>query len=279
MPTQPPNSVAPQVVAYDREGAYRILREWTGRRLAAELRAGRFGARLSAGEAAELEELLTAWAQRALGEMPLRDALLADEARGRRVFALVCAALTVARAPAPPGLAPGPLPAAGRADLQLGELGARAARDGLALAVQDDSADYPYPDDLEALRPPLPAPPAAEPFQQPTGWRRSLAALLAGAGVLLLAAPMLAGHIPDHPAGLPLAMLTMALMVGIRARSAGYAGAICIWLVANLPGFRHGTGLHALWPALPLLAAGLALLSLDPQVQAMWRWLRRRRGR
>lgn len=268
------------LAAYDREAAYTILRDWTPRRLMGELRSGHFGARLSTGEAAELEEHLTAWAQRALAELPLRDALLVDERRGRRVFALICVDLTAARAPIPPELA---VAAEGGAALlaslgpepALAALAARAARDSLALAVQHRHDDYPFPEDLERLAPtPPPTPVDDESFEQPVGWRRSIAALLAGVGVALLAIPMLGGHIPDHPAGLPLALLTAALLVGIRAGWQGYAGSLCIWLVANLPGFRHGTHPGALWPALPLMAAGLLLLSLDRHVRVMWRWIR-----
>lgn len=93
---------------------------------------------------------------------------------------------------------------------------------------------------------------------------------------MLLLLPLLGGQIPEHPAGLPLALITLALLVGIRAGWAGYAGSLCIWLVANLPGFRHGMALQALWPALPLLVVGLLLLSADRRVRAMWRWVRQR---
>lgn len=282
MSTHP--AAAPQLAAYDREAAYAILRDWTPRRLAAELRSGRFGARLAPAEAAELDEQLTAWAQRALAELPLRDALLVDGRRGRRVFALICVELTAERAPLPPALAEAPdgaaLPAELARDPRLAALAARAAGAGLALAVQAARDDYPFPEDLEALLPPPPRPPA-EPgaFEQPVGWRRALAALLASAGMTLLTVPMLGGQIPDHPAGLPLALLTAALLVGIRAGWQGYAGSLCIWLVANLPGFRHGTTPEALWPALPLMAAGLILLSLDRHVRVMWRWISERLAR
>ena len=103
-----------------------------------------------------------------------------------------------------------------------------------------------------------------------------MAALLAATGVTLLATPMLLGYIPARPAGTPLALLTMALLVGIRASWPGYAGAFCIWLVANLPGFRPGSTLADFWPALPLILVGLLLLGLDRQVRAMWSWLRER---
>jgi hypothetical protein len=274
------------IAAYGRGEVYAMLSGWTADELRGALGEGRIGERLAPDERAELLEHLTAWAKRALGPMPLRDALLVDERRGRRVFALLCAAHTLARAPLPAELAAAlPAPPAPLAALPA-ELAARpelasvavAASAGAALALQAAPDDYPYPDDLATL---LPAPPRAYraaqvPFQQATGWRRRLAALLAATGVALLGIPVLMGHIPAAPAGIPLALLTLALLVGIRARWPGYAGAFCIWLVANLPGFRHGTAPGALWPALPLMIVGLLLLSLDRHVRAMWRWLRER---
>jgi hypothetical protein len=86
--------------------------------------------------------------------------------------------------------------------------------------------------------------------------------------------PLLGGTIPQHPAGLPLALITLALLIGISARWAGWVGATSIWLVANLPSFRHGTSALALLPALPLLAVGVALLILDRRVRALWIWIR-----
>jgi hypothetical protein len=266
---------AVHLAAYDRKAAYAILRDWTPRTLTSELAAGRFGGRLAPDEAAELEEHLTAWAQRALADMPLRDALLVDGRRGPRVFALLCVELTAARAPIAPELAAA-LPEALSGDRSLAELGELAAREQLALAVQHGRDDFPFPDDLEALLPPPPRPaPTVEVFEPPTGLRRNLAVLLASLGMLLLLVPLLGGHIPDHPAGLPLALLTAALLVGIRAGWRGYLGALCIWLVANLPGFRHGTDVRALLPALPLMAAGLVLLAFDGRVRALWGWIRR----
>ncbi|MGB9632506.1 MAG: hypothetical protein ACPL8I_04205 [Chloroflexaceae bacterium] len=274
------------IVVYDRKLVETIIRDWSTEQLAQELRAGRFGTRLNPRQAAELEALLTAWRQRALGPMPLRDALLVDEERGRRVFALICAALAVRRAAVPPelrtALPAGPvdlelLPEPLAADPDLSTLAETAARDGLRLAVQQAPDEFPYPDNLEALTPPPPlSARAADEFEQPTGWRRNGAILLAASGVLLLLLPLLGGEIPEHPAGLPLALITLALLVGIRAGWAGYAGSLCIWLVANLPGFRHGTALQDLWPALPLLVVGLILLSADRRVRAMWRWIRHR---
>lgn len=292
MMAPPPDSRAeqPQLAAYDRAAAYGLLRDSTPKRLAAELQARRFGARLAPIELVELEEHLSAWSQRALADMPLRDAMLVDERRGRRVFSLICAELTSARAPAPaelgallpdgPAAIPASADALGRSP-ELAALRERAEGEGLALALQSDPDEFPFPDDLATLRPALPqrGRPAGPPFEQPSGWRRQLAFLLAAAGVVSLAVPLLGGHIPEHPAGLPLALLTLALLVGIRAGWAGYVGAACIWLVANLPGFRHGTGLGSLWASLPLLGAGLLLLSRDRNVRAMWGWLRGRVAR
>jgi hypothetical protein len=98
---------------------------------------------------------------------------------------------------------------------------------------------------------------------------------LALTGVALLGIPLLTGHLPSQPAGIPLALLTLALLLGIKAGWQGYAGSICIWLVANLPGFHHGTMVD-LWLAIPLLVAGVILLALDRRVRVMWRWIRNR---
>lgn len=276
----------PRIVAYDRAAVYALLRGCTARQLGEALRAGQQGQGLAVEQRRELEELIAAWTQRALADLPLRDALLADERRGRRVFSLLCAASTAAsvavpealRAELPAGDADLPaLPATLAARPDFAAL-ARAQTGGLALASLRSSDTYPFPDDLLALIAPLPSvqPLPTHGFEQPTGWRRRIAVLLAASGVLLLGAPLLVGRIPDHPAGLPLALLTLALLVGIRAGWAGYAGSLCIWLVANLPGFRHDTGLAALWPALPLLAVGVLLLRRDRHIRAMWGWLKAR---
>jgi len=282
------NTPAPALVAYDRAAAEALLRATSTARLRADLRRGAFGVGLGAVQAEELDGLLAAWEQRALGAMPLRDALLVDAERGPRVYALICAALTAERARVAPELA-ARLPAAPTtiealppelaADPALAALADRAARRKLDLAWQLRDDSFPPPPNLDHMRPLAPPafPRAEEPFEPPSGRRRSLAATLVAVGVALLAAPLLVGHIPESPAGLPLALLTLGLMVGIRAGPAGLAGAACIWMVANLPGFRHGVAISSLWPALPLLAAGLALLRADPRVRAMWGWVRRRR--
>lgn len=285
MSTQAVRAEALQLAAYDREAAYAILRGWSPQRLAAQLQTGQFGGRLTSAQRAELDELLTAWAQRALAKLPLRDALLVDERRGRRVYSLLCAELTMERVAVPPELASTVengavqlaelLPPLVQAP-ELAALAERAAARGLVLALQTRPDEFPYPENLEALLPTLPTSLSVStpPFEQPTGWRRRIAAGLAAAGVLLLGVPLLVGRIPENPAGWPLALLTMALLVGIGARWPGYAGSLCIWLVANLPGFRHGMQLSFLLPALPLMGFGLILLGSDRRVRAMWRWLR-----
>lgn len=282
-----PAAGALHIVAYDRRRIYAMLRNWTPERLQGELAAGLFSKRLTRAEAAELSEHLTAWRQRALGPMSLRDTMLVDERRGRRVFTLLCVALTWDRAALPDGLAaslpsaPADLsapPASATCYAELDALARRAAAEGLTLGLIASTGDYPFPDDLDGL---LPTPPAGGPskeagFEQPSGWRWRIAVLLATAGVALLTLPLLLGAIPDHPAGLPLALMTLALLIGIKAGPAGFAGALCIWLIANLPGFRHDSSLlEILWPALPLMAVGLTLLALDRHVRALWRWIRR----
>lgn len=280
------------LVAYDRQAIYELLREETPHGLRKALRDGRLGTQLSPAQSRELDRHLNAWGQRALGDLPLRDALLVDEQRGRRVFSLLCTTQTRERADVPAGLlgrlaelpvALDELPGALAAAPGLVALAARAGRDGLALAALGADDEFPFPEDLVALAPALPKPstPNRPGFEQPSGWRRRSAALLAIAGVALLVLPLLLGAIPRQSAGLPLALITLALLVGIKAGWAGYTGALCVWLVANLPGFHHDSSLLAsLWPALPLLAFGLSLLWLDPQVHALWGWLRRHwRGR
>jgi hypothetical protein len=146
---------------------------------------------------------------------------------------------------------------------------------------QGTTPHYPFPDDLETLLPPLPVP-YEEPmvrFEQPTGWRRALAIALVVMGVASLGIPLLLGQVPAQPAGLPLGLLTLGLLVGIRAGWAGYLGSLCIWLVPNLPNFHYSTKLTALWPDILLLVAGMVLLACDRYVRAMWRWIVRRSER
>lgn len=272
------------LVAYDRQAVYALLRVCSPHQLREHLRQWRNERRLLPNQVHELETIVWEWEQRALGMVTLRDALLIDPHRGRRAFDLICAAHTPIRIPLSPLLAsqigpPGAiseLPAQVRERHDLAALTQRVASDGLAMAVLNPEEVYPFPDNLHALTPP----PTGDPygmvsFEQPTGWRRRIAILLAGLGVVLLIIPILLGRIPEHPAGLPLALLTLALLIGIRAGRAGWLGSVCIWLVANLPTFRHGLSLFdTLWPGLPLVVVGMILLALDRRIRAMWRWLR-----
>jgi hypothetical protein len=279
----------PLLVAYDRAGASDLLRSWTAQSLLDALRGGHFGADLTPGERAELDDLLTAWVQRALGGVFLRDALIVDGQRGPQVFGLICAGLTRARVVLPPELAdlvhtrgqgdlsPTDLANLGVKDPGLARLAQLAGREGYALALLDQPGGYPPPADLSKFLPrPIPAHSfPGEAFAPPTGARRNIAVALAVAGMALMIIPMLGGSIPQHPAGLPLALITLALMVGIRAGWAGFIGSLCLWLVANLPGFRHDTSLIVVLPSLPLLALGLTLLILDRRVRALWIWIRK----
>lgn len=274
------------IAIYDQARVELLLRDETPHGLLAHLRGGVFGQRLSPAQAHELEGLLIDWEQRALGLMPLRDALMVDNARGQRAHALICTALTTERAPVANELAAlmpaAPallrcLPAELRISSALTQLGDRAAQAGLTLVWQALPDEFPPPEGLERLTPPPPVgyPHPDDTFEPPIGWRRWAAVALAAGGVIWLLLPLLTGQIPERPAGPPLAMLTLALMVGIRAGWAGSLGALCLWLVANLPAFRHGTSLISLWPALPLMGFGLLLLGLDRRVRAVLRWFRR----
>ncbi len=280
----------PILVAYDNERLHAILRDWSVDQLRWELDDGLFAGQLSHHNQEELRLITIAWSQRALGAMPLRDALLIDPARGRRVNYLLGLALTEERClAAPPELLAlteqaFPLEPQRLRQCLTGLLSSclercleRAEQQSLCLAcaARDDDELYPYPN-LEKLLPDLPHTPYAGNFEQPRGLRRALAMSLALLGAIWLVWPLLLGYLPEQPAGWPLALLTVALLIGIRAGYAGYMGAACIWAVANLPTFHYGT-LIDLWPALPLLVIGVILLALDERVRLMWRWIRRRK--
>ncbi len=277
------------LVAYDNERLSAILRDWSVDQLRWELDDGLFASQLSHHAQEELRLITIAWSQRALGAMPLRDALLIDPVRGKRVNYLLGLALTeeVCSA-APPELLPlakqeAPLEPqrlrqslAGLQSSCLERCLERAEHQSLRLAcaLYDNDELYPYPD-LDQLLPAPPHTPYAGSFEQPRGLRRAVAMILVLFGSILLAWPLLLGRLPEQPAGWPLALMTVALLIGIRAGYAGYLGAACIWAVANLPTFHYGTLIN-LWPALPLLVAGVILLALDRRVRLMWRWIRRR---
>lgn len=267
------------LAAYERAKIYELIREATPNGLQKALACGAFGARLAPIERNELVDMLSEWDQRALGQVTIRDALLVDPARGQRVYSLICVAQTVARQPLPPNasIVPGKLSPQEARSLGATKLADRAEVEALELCALSFPLGYPLPiDDLAGL---LPMPPSAipapeQPFEQPTGLRRWVAIVLASTGALSLALPLLVGTIPERAAGMPLALLTLALLIGIRASWAGYLGSLLIWLVPNLPGF-HYSALHLFWPAIPLLVVGLLVLALDHHVRTMWRWVRR----
>lgn len=278
------------LVAYDNERLQAILRDWSVDQLRWELDDGLFAGQLTHQAQDELRLITVAWTQRALGAMPLRDALLVDPVRGKRVNYLLGLALTEASCTmaSPEVLAlarqtSDPLdPRLLRQALSQDSLGClepcldRAEKQALYLscAATEDENLYPFPD-LASLLPALPLSPYGDSFEQPRGVRRMMAMGLALLGALLLVWPLLLGQLPDQPAGWPLALMTIALLIGIRAGYAGYLGSGCIWAVANLPTFQYGTLIN-IWPALPLLVIGVILLALDERVRLMWRWIRRR---
>lgn len=277
--------IQPAIVSYDRAQVIELIRTQSPEALRARLRAGDFDAILDPDGHALLDELLTAWIQRAVGPLTLRDAMLIDPYRGRQVYGILCsmyvdrrvavpAHLAVHLPAAPTDLAELPPPLADQPELA--DLAAQAAQAGLVLAWQAQRYDFAPPSNLIELTLPPPQPYRTElVFEQPTGLRRWIAIVLAVSGVAFLIIPLLFGHIPEHPAGWPLALLTLALMIGIKAGLLGYLGAFCIWLVANLPSLRHDTLPISLWPDIPLMALGLLLLWRDRRVRAMWRFVRR----
>lgn len=188
---------------------------------------------LPADSRAALDAILAEWELRALGPLPLRDALLIDTARGPRFYRELSAALT------------------GQAAEEL-------------------------PPELATLLPPRPAPADARQdatgFEPPSGRRWAVAMSLVLLGLIwLVVQVMVRESVVVRPAGVPLALFTLALLVGVRARWQGFLGSACIWLVANLPGFHYRTVLS--WPMLPLLSLGVLLLACDSHIRAMWAWI------
>jgi hypothetical protein len=210
--------------SYDRAAVLELLRSTSVSQLRREL------AELPLDEEhrAALDALLAAWEWRAFGPLPLRDALVADPARGLAFYQTLSAAL-------------------------LGEIPAE------------------LPSELPDLLPAPPAPLADPAFEPPSGRRRAVATALVTLGLVWLLVQLLVREsVAVRPAGVPLALFTLALLVGVRAHWQGFLGSACIWLVANLPGFHHRTVLS--WPTLPLLAVGVLLLALDGRIRAMWAW-------
>jgi hypothetical protein len=162
---------------------------------------------------------------------------------------------------------------------ELDRLLSYADQQGLSLVWQQGTAPaYALPATLEILLPPTPEPyidPALR-FEPPSGWRRAIAVALVMLGVGVFGVPLLVGDKLAQPAGLPLALLTLGLLIGIRAGWVGYVGSFCIWLVPNLPGFHYDTPLATLPIMIPLLLVGLVLLACDRRVRALWRWIRLR---
>lgn len=281
---------------------------WTAEQLLEAIHNETIGASLSNEEKHELLRIGQDWMQRALGHVLLRDAIWVDLPRGKRVYDILCTMVSVGRCPLP--LAPGEdvsrmcgvvlLPHEVRDLMREGGNGAsyvvgtqgkgqqqharilqeletlieQAETDRLALACYEGAgASYPFPNDLDTLLPPPPRPyvdPALR-FKPPSGWRRTVAFFLVILGVLLLGVPLLMGHVPVQPAGFPLGLLTLGLLVGIRAGWSGYLGGGGVWLVANLPAFHYNA--QTTWGLIPLLLAGLFLMALDKNVRILWHWI------
>jgi hypothetical protein len=298
------------ITAYDRPWIETILRDWNAQQLLQRVHAGDFAEDLSDDELAELTDILVEWQRRALSTVTLRDAIQVDQRRGTRLHDLLCQAGVIGQirlldSSAPlvklcsarngvTWLEPTELRRAFALHKRVTDpttnvripagLAAlmRQADDGKLglLCSAEPGPPFPLPHNIDTL---LPPPPAAydEPpllFEQPTGWRRKLAIGLALSGVAALTLPLLAGELPTRPAGLPLGLFTLALLVGIRAGWPGYLGALVLWLVPNLPGFQYGTTPALFWPTLPLSVIGLILLACDRYVWALWRWIWQRRG-
>lgn len=183
------------------------------------------------------------------------------------------ATLPPSSVPASPGVTPA-APEYPPEHQKLVRLIEQARTQGWTLACYEgDHPSYPFPDDLDSLLPP-PPPPYVDPasrFRPPSGWRRTLAFSLVIMGVLVLGVPLLMGRVPVQPAGLPLGLLTLGLLVGIRAGWFGYLGGGGVWLIANLPAFHHNA--ETTWGLLPLLLAGLFLMALDKHVRILWHWI------
>jgi len=288
----------PKLIIYNRKQVAEVLRLWTPQKLATELQMGNFGATLETHEAQELGQLLQEWLQRALAVLTLRDTLLVDPRRGERVHNFICTTTTLGCCTLSAESVQTflPLKDIEAENLTSKQIYALLADDpstlnllsnleqtdftelGFVLSTED-KISYPFPPDLETLLPPLPKAYQGEQiqFEQPKGWRRILVIILALLGLTTFLLPLILGQLPTQPAGLPLGLLTLALLVGIRSGWLGFAGAGAIWFVANLPYFRYGSPL-TLFPTLLLLFLGLFLLALDRHVRALGAWVFARRA-
>ncbi|RMG50350.1 MAG: hypothetical protein D6716_08745, partial [Chloroflexi bacterium] len=83
--------IQPAIVIYDRTHVLDLIRTQSPETIRGRLRAGDFDTVLDPDGRALLDELLTAWIQRALGPLTLRDAMLIDPYRARQVYGLLCA--------------------------------------------------------------------------------------------------------------------------------------------------------------------------------------------
>lgn len=282
------------LLAYDHQHARWLLQYVTPQQVVQQLQSTQFGDQLMPNEREELEVLLDDWIMRALGLVTLRDAVWVDPQRGQRIYHLLCRSLTKAECTLPPDLPMmrplevgkpllpehirlvfhSSLPAALNNFLTLAE------QERLAVMVcHGPTVSYSLPSDLDMLQLPQPSPYTPPPnviFRQPTGWRRTAAFAFVLSGVAALGVPLLTGSVPVQPAGLPLGLLTLGLLVGIRAQWQGYVGSVCLWLVPNLPGFHYDANPSAFLHAIPLLISGSVLLISDAHVRAMWRWILRR---
>lgn len=281
----------PTLTAYNRDRAYTIVRFWSPQQLLDAVQTEQFGASLSTEDRQSLVTLLREWTQRALGVVSLRDAFWVDPRRGKQVYDLLCTILTDATCEVQPSSSLTiHLSAYCNTEVQhirdilaknenygdthhtafhtlLEQSEARA----LTLVYHDGEIHYPFPTDLDDVPPPSAIGTPMSEFVPPTGWRRTVASMLVAIGVITFVLPVLKGNVIEQPAGMPLGLLTLGLLVGIRAGWSGYSGALFLWLVANLPDFRHGAQVR-IW-SLALFLIGTLLLSRDEHVRALWLWV------
>ncbi len=295
------------LLVYDQQHVTTLVRDWTADQLYQALQREQFGTSLPLPDQRVLAALLVDWQRRALGQVMLRDAMLVDQRRGAQVYRLLCYSQIRAAQPIPEiaahlftpcvpqpdlahlhtqitALAAAPdCPPPTSAELyRLADVVVLAQQPGMVLHCVTTDADgqpqpiqLPLPDNLLELLP-TQAPTLMENpvprFEPPTGWRRNIAAMLAVAGVIWLLLPLMFGQTPVRPAGVPLGLVTLSLLIGVKAQWRGYVGSVCLWLVPNLPWFHHGEQVDWL-RTLPFLLLGMLLISLDQPIRALWRWL------